>query len=76
MYYYNPMMSGYDWGWGVIMILLWFFVIALILVVAARFLRNSHTSQKMDSPIDIAKERYARGEITKEQFDQLKKDLA
>jgi putative membrane protein len=26
--------------------------------------------------IDIVKERYARGEITKEQYDQMKKDLS
>ena len=26
--------------------------------------------------LDIAKERYARGEITKEQFDQIKRDLS
>jgi len=27
------------------------------------------------SPLDIAKARYARGEITHEQYEQLKKDL-
>jgi putative membrane protein len=28
-----------------------------------------------DDPIEIAKRRYARGEITREQFDQLQRDL-
>jgi putative membrane protein len=29
-----------------------------------------------ETPLDIAKKRYARGEITREQFEQLKKDLS
>jgi putative membrane protein len=34
----------------------------------------SNPTYKQDPP-DIAKERYARGEIIKEQFEQIKKDL-
>ncbi len=34
------------------------------------------SNQTTQDPIDIAKARYARGEITKAEFSQLKKDLA
>jgi putative membrane protein len=36
---------------------------------------RSSTTEKSD-PLGIAKERYARGEISREQFEQIKKDLS
>ncbi len=80
MYGYQ-MMNGNDWGWGIVMMLFWFVFLAVVAVVVIHLLRgHDHhhhlgESQKAE-PIDIVKERYAKGEINKEQFEQLKKDLA
>ena len=65
-------------GWwmvfGVIlMILFWGGIIALVVWGINRI--SGHGSGGSPTPLEIAKQRYARGEITKEQFEQIKKDL-
>jgi putative membrane protein len=74
-YYTYPMM-GYDgWGW-VFMMFFW----AVIVVGVLLALRSMADSKRVDNPkvdpMDIIKERYAKGEVTKEQFLELKKDLS
>ena len=52
-------------------------LIPLILVILSKDefgTSISETSQQI--PLEIAKERYAKGEITQEQFEQIKKDLS
>lgn len=81
----NPMM-GTGWGnmmgglngFGVFgwltMILVWAFII-LGIVALVRFVGRQGQSQPEKTPLDILKERYARSEIDKKEFDDRRKDV-
>ena len=67
-------------GWwrgfgGIFMILLWVGLIILIVWGVMKISKGGGTASKKDA-LDIARERYAKGEISKEEFEQIKKDLA
>jgi uncharacterized membrane protein len=63
---------------------LWFIFLALIIGVIAYALgwrpqaeNNPFTPRQRSKPaLDIARERYARGEMSKEEFTQLRHDLS
>lgn len=79
MHYYNDYgpMTHYDDGWyhlvGMGLFLL--FLIAMALIAARLLKRYGGRWGVHRDPIDIARERYAKGEIDKDQFEQIKKDL-
>jgi putative membrane protein len=61
------------WG-GVMMLLFWGAVIGLIVWGVARF-----TGQRpggADDALDLARRRYASGEISRDEFEQIRQDLA
>jgi putative membrane protein len=71
---------GHDMGWGFMGFgwILWVIIFVVIIWVAIK-IANVNQNRKFDSPqespLDILKKRYARGEISKEQHEQIKKDL-
>lgn len=69
------------WG-GLMMVLFWGGIIALIVwAVQSVIRRDAGLAQPPQSgvappkPLDIAKERYARGDISREEFEQIRGDL-
>ena len=67
--------SGWFGFGGLWMVLLWGAFIGLIVWAVIKFSRQSGSSSKVNHK-EIAKERYAKGEISKEEFEQIKKDLS
>ena len=71
---YGSMMGGW-FGGGILMVVFWALVIALI-VWAVRETNGRHHRHYSNSALDILKERYAKGEIDREEFESKKKDLS
>jgi len=73
------MMDGFGMMGGLVMLLFWALVIAGIVWLvqsATRGAGQSNTgSRSSESPLDILKRRYAAGEMNKEQFDEMKRNL-
>jgi putative membrane protein len=75
-------MDGYGWGamgFGMIGMVLFWILLIVALVLLTKMLWKSGSGglerSQEKKPLDILKERYARGEIEKEEFDQKKHDL-
>ena len=74
MWYMNEGMGWWMVFGGVWMVIFWGGLIALIIWGITKLSRRNGSLPKHD-PLDIVKERYAKGEISKKEFEQLKKDL-
>ncbi|MBI5438111.1 MAG: SHOCT domain-containing protein [Nitrosomonadales bacterium] len=73
-------MGDYGWGWGGMglgMLLFWGLLIAGIVMLVKCFWDSCACGKRErgKSALDLLKERYARGEIEREEFEQKKRDL-
>lgn len=72
---YNMMGLGFG-GW--IMIFIFLIILVAVGLVIYFALRNRGTftgSSRNEIPLDVLKNRYAKGEITKKEFEEMKKYL-
>ena len=81
---------GADWGWGMhpmswmwgawglgmmLMMLVFWGLVIVGIVLAIRWLAGQGERSRSDRALDILRERYARGEINKDEFEAKRRDL-
>jgi putative membrane protein len=69
---------GYGWGMGfggLIMVVFWVLIILGVVYLIKLIAVGTRDEGKRDTALDILKQRYAKGEITKEELEEKKKDL-
>lgn len=78
---YGPPYTGF--GFGGIFILIWWFFVAWLIISLLRYLFGGHRhwhdrtpENDSDEALKILKQRYAHGDISKKEFDAMKKDIA
>ena len=79
MWYWHEGMGWWMMFGGIWMVIFWGSIIALIIWGIKKLTeRSGSVSSSINklNPLDIAKERYAKGEISKEDFARIKKDLS
>jgi len=75
----GDMMEGWGWmsgfGW-IFMVLFWALIILGVAALARSLLSTGSSADRGDlRSLDVLKERYARGEIAREQYAQMRRDL-
>ena len=71
--FHNGFMGGmwYGWFFGLVILI----IIGWVIVNQMNKNKQNAQSPQPESAMDVLKRRYAKGDITKEEFERMKKDL-
>lgn len=77
---YSGVGYGMGWGWmtfGWIFVILFWVAIILLIIWLYRQIKGPAVKpgETGETPLDVLKKRYTRGEITKEQYREMKEEL-
>ncbi|MDE3056790.1 MAG: SHOCT domain-containing protein [Bacteroidota bacterium] len=70
-------MHWMDWtGGGIVMMIFWWLIFIGAIVFVVKWASNQKSgSPEEDSALEMLKKRYVRGEISKEEFENKKRDI-
>lgn len=70
--------GGCGWGFGMIWFVVFWGLVLFGLVFLVRYLArgNRPVGPQGEQPLEILKRRYARGEISREEFEEKKRDMS
>jgi len=75
-----PTTAGFGWGWMIFgwlfMVLFWALVILAIVWLAKTLIGKTSWPDKNLTAAEILKRRYAKGEISKKEFEEMKKEIS
>jgi putative membrane protein len=74
MYYYGSFFPFHIFGF-LLMVAFWAIVIYGLVLLVRKTSSSDDKNKPHDRSVEILKERYAKGEITKHEFEAMKKDL-
>jgi putative membrane protein len=77
----NGMMYGYHYGmgWMLLGVIFWIFIITCAVLLVLWIIGKRGGDKRVhgeDSALEILNKRYARGEIAKELYEEMKKDIS
>ncbi|GBD99306.1 hypothetical protein BMS3Abin07_01341 [bacterium BMS3Abin07] len=82
-YVMGPWMMGWGYGmgwfWPVLMIAFWIAVIVVIIILIRWIVLSSekgHGIKPDETALEVLKKRYVKGEIDREEFERIKRDIA